>query len=74
MSYFSPGGKLFDSSCIVEISRSAVASAFDPGRWKIEERHGRPLIEIAVGGVVLRAELDAADILQPRHASVAHPS
>ena len=33
-------------------------------------RHSRALVEIAVRRVVLRRELDAGDVLEPRHPAV----
>jgi hypothetical protein len=35
MSYFSPAGNDAESSSIAALMRPAVASAFEPGRWKI---------------------------------------
>ena len=40
------------------------------GPLEDQERHGRALVEIAVGRVVLRRELDAGDVLEPRDAAV----
>ena len=50
--------------------RSAVASAFEPGRWKISSGTASPLVEIAVGAVILGAELDPGDIADARHPPV----
>ena len=70
MSYSSPGGKFFASSCIVAISRSGGGERVRAGPLEDQQRHRRPLVEIAVGGVVLRRQLDAGDVLEPRHAAV----
>ncbi len=35
MACWTPGGKRFDSPSMVFTIASAVASAFEPGRWKI---------------------------------------
>ena len=35
MPYLTPGGKRFDNSAIRLLTPSAVASAFEPGRWKM---------------------------------------
>ena len=71
MSYWSPSGK--DSRQLLhgrDACASAVASAFEPGPLEDQQRHGDPLVEIAVGAVVLRAELDAADVADARDAPV----
>ena len=67
MSYLSPGGKRLASSSIVALMFFAVASAFEPGRWKMPMRDRGVAIEIGVGRVVLRGELDPRDVLHAHH-------
>ena len=57
-----PGGKRFDSSSIVAMMPFAVASAFEPGRWKMRERHRGIAIEIGIRGIVLGGQLDARHV------------
>jgi hypothetical protein len=63
MSYLRPLGKLRARSWIVALMRSARVRA---GTLEDQQRYGLALVEIAVGAVILRAELDAADVADAR--------
>ena len=49
---------------------AAVASAFEPGRWKMTSAVARLVFEIGVDRVILRAELDAGDVAHPHYFAV----
>ena len=46
------------------LDRSAVASAFEPGSWKMPSADRRIAIEVGIDRVVERGKLDAAHVLQ----------
>ena len=58
--------QLFIASC----TSAAVASAFEPGRWKMPSGIADPLIEIAAAVVVGGAELDPPDVADAHHPAV----
>ena len=62
-----PGGKRVASCSMVAMMFFAVASAFEPGRWKTAKRHRRIAVEIGIRRIVLRGELDARHVLEPDH-------
>ena len=46
------------------------ASEFAPGLREDQQRHAVAAVQIAVGAIICGADLDAADVAQPRHAAV----